>query len=480
MLIILFCGGCMRIFELFFILLTSITIVLFQFKQLRSKAAIHALSILSFIILVLHTIIEGMRWQLVPLYGACFALLVIAFLYLLNVYHGKAQEGRLLRYTLVITSTFLLLVTVLLLYALPITKMPAPSGSYHVGTQSFTLIDETRPAIYSSDLNDHRKINYQMWYPSDDVDGYEQAPWLYDGKPIAKGVAKMMGLPAFSLNHTTLIESHSYIDAPLSNKQDQYPVVIISHGWTGFLNLHTDIAELLASHGYIVISIDHTYGSAATVFEDDVAYLNRDALPNRDKTPNFLDYGNTLINTYAGDITALINQMETFNNGDTQFTDKLDLDQIGLIGHSTGAGAAVTTAIQDERVKLVLGMDAWVEPIKEEVTSQGLDIPSLFLRSEEWEDKDNNINLYQLIKSSTKTPELYQIDGTKHLDFTMVYMYSPISSNIGITGPLDGFKSAKIQQDIILNFFNTHVKHDSDEMDQLLEQYSNINQVTVE
>ena len=177
--------------------------------------------------------------------------------------------------------------------------------------------------------------------------------------------------------------SNSYKEAPIDNAQEQYPVVIISHGWKGFRNLHTDLAEELASLGYVVVGIDHTYGSVATYFSDeDIRYLNLEALPNRETHTDFLANANQLVNTYAGDITLTIDQLENMNSGDisTRFRGKLDLTNIGLLGHSTGAGAGAAVAISDSRIKALIGMDAWVEPICQTEIDKKLNMPSLFFK----------------------------------------------------------------------------------------------------
>lgn len=40
-----------------------------------------------------------------------------------------------------------------------------------------------------------------------------------------------------------------------------------------------------------------------------------------------------------------------------------DLKKIGVLGHSTGGGAAVLISLNDPRIRSLVGLDAWVEPI---------------------------------------------------------------------------------------------------------------------
>ena len=282
---------------------------------------------------------------------------------------------------------------------------------------------------------------------------------------VARALSKDFGLPTFALDHTADIMSNSYLEAPISNALDDYPVIILSHGWRGFRDIHTDYAEELASLGYIVVGIDHTYGSVATVFSDeDIAYLNKGALPDRETTPDFLDYANQLVSTYAADVITTLNYLEEINdsNNPSRFSGKLDLTNIGLLGHSTGGGGDVTAALNDDRIDAVMGLDAWVEPIAETEINKGLTIPSLFLRSGQWEVGFNNTNLYNLVENTTDSSMLYQIDGTTHFDFAMVYMYSPLIKLIGFSGTVENEYLNSILKSMISDFFNETLRNATD------------------
>ena len=129
------------------------------------------------------------------------------------------------------------------------------------------------------------------------------------------------------------------------------------------------------------------------------------------------------------------------------------------MGHSTGGGGDVVVALEDERIDAVLGLDAWVEAIDEEDINKGLSMPSLFLRSGAWETGENNANLYNVIQNSTSS-ELYQIDGTTHYDFAMVYMYSPLTKYINFTGDVDSAYLTDILKTTITDFFNRTLLQD--------------------
>ena len=83
-----------------------------------------------------------------------------------------------------------------------------------------------------------------------------------------------MGMPFFFqyLKHSF---TNSHENAPLTDAAANQPVVIYSHGYTSFLGQNTALMEELASHGYIVFSVQHTYDSSPVVFPNgDVAAMD--------------------------------------------------------------------------------------------------------------------------------------------------------------------------------------------------------------
>lgn len=447
----------MTVLEILLSLLTIFLLVLFLRSQ-KGKLSYIVLTLL-IVVFTLHLLIDSITWQGYPLYIAIF----MAILWMVVFLQYNLLHRIWLRRTLLISTITLLFVSVISILSFPTYQLPTPTGTYDIGTTSLTLVDDTRLEQYSEDSSLYRKIQLQFWYPTEDTEGYELVPWLEDGTTVSRALAKDTGLPAFVLDHTAEILSNSYKDAPIQSDQGQYPIIVISHGWRGFRNLHTDFAEELASQGYIVVSIDHTYGSVATVFDNgDIAPLNLDALPPREINDHFLEDANQLVETYGNDVIATLDYLEVLHNSSGSFFGgRLDLNTIGLVGHSTGGGGDAYVAIHDDRVDAVFGLDSWVEPIVQEDLDQGLDVPALFVRSGAWEEGENNAYLYDLINASS-TASLYQVDGTTHYDFSMVYMYSPLTKYIGFTGDVDGRELNQILTTMMVDFFQINLLNDSD------------------
>lgn len=390
------------------------------------------------------------------------------FIYLNSNYHIQIKR------IWSITLLFFFLISIAIQLVFPIYTIPEPSGANQIGTTNI-IIDTSRDEIYTQNEDDTRRFKIQLWYPAEEVDGYEQALWLEDGIEVSKALSKDFGFPAFLLDQTSAVTSHAYVDAPLMNQSSPYPIVILSHGWSGFRNLHTDIAEELASQGYIAVSIDHVYGALAVDLNGSFVYKNPDALPQREDTPNFLDYAEKLVQTYGEDVISTLDYLEVLNDTESSmFQGKFDMSNIGVVGHSTGGGGVVYAAMNDARIDVLIGLDAWVEPLGYEALEEGLSIPAVFLRSESWEVGYNNDYLYALLDHSDAT--LYQVNGTTHFDFAMVYMYSPLVKTFGFTGEHDGEYLNLMLETVILDMVDTSLLDAETSFDD----YSNIFEAFVE
>jgi pimeloyl-ACP methyl ester carboxylesterase len=399
------------------------------------------------LVVVLHLMIGVIRWQLMPIYIAIVIVLTVLVL--------KGLSPRVTKLLNVVAGVLTVL-TLLLTIIFPLFAMPEPTGDFVVGTLDYEYEDRNRPEIYDSEIT-YRRFKTQLWYPAEQDNNQPQTLWIQDGVEVKRALARDFSLPPFVFDHLANYVSNSYFEAPVIPSNSPFPIVIISHGWSSVRTLHTDLAEEMASQGYIVVGIEHTYGSLVTRFDNEFEYLNKEALPPRALTPDYLDYANRLVETYAGDIQSTLDGLEALHNDpNSPFYQRIDLGNVTAIGHSTGGGAAVKAAMDDSRITRVIGFDAWVEPIKPEDLVNGLQVPGLFIRSEAWQTGENNGYLLPLIDASSNAV-LYQMDQTSHYDFAMVYMFSTLSPFLGVTGELNGRYVNEILDIMSLTFI-----HDSD------------------
>lgn len=351
---------------------------------------------------------------------------------------------------------------------LPVPKIPNPSGGYDVGTTLFELTDSSRKEIYSG-KDELRKFTIQVWYPAIVNESDERAPWMTHAEIYAPAIATYINLPSYFLNHLALVKIPAYKDAQAATSAGGFPVILFSHGWNGFNAQNTGQALELASRGYIVIGIQHTYGAVITVFPDgSVAPNNPKALPEDADDPNYEIVARKLVNQWAGDMSFVLDQLSDWENeAENPFFQKLELERVGVYGHSTGGGAALQFCGTDSRCKAALGMDPFLRPVSAEVIENGLSQPSFFMFSQGWADitgSKNNKLFNQFYPNVSDSKGAIRIDGTKHYDFSDLPLLSPLAPQLGLKGPLSGRRVAVIVNSYLLDFFEMTLNNKPSEL----------------
>jgi dienelactone hydrolase len=151
---------------------------------------------------------------------------------------------------------------------------------------------------------------------------------------------KARGKTTDELNKTYWMTSHR--DAPV--RKGRFPVIIFSHGNGGSRHQNTFWCDFVASHGYIIVSADHT-GNAGMTFlkEGRVPFQNGERANSAADRPK--------------DMIFLLDQMIKWNEGaDERFQGKLDFSRPCAAGMSFGSMTAVRVADMDPRFKSVIAM----------------------------------------------------------------------------------------------------------------------------
>jgi len=338
----------------------------------------------------------------------------------------------------------------------PVPSVPNPTGPYAVGTTGWELRDESRHEIWSG-RKESRRFLLRAWYPALPSAGDERAPWMESAGVYAPALAEYMNLPSFALDHLALARTPAFANARMAPYAGGYPLVLFSHGWKGFVAQNTAQALELASHGYVVVAVEHPYGAIVTVFPDGtVAPNNPKALPDGAPSDVYEASAQRLVDQWSGDLSYALDTLLAQNSdaGSALFG-AIDPQRIGVYGHSTGGGAAIQFAARDSRVRSVLGLDPFMRPVAPAVLEAGLSKPSFFLFSQAWSDDSTSRNnqLFATLRShSTGSLGQVAIRGTAHLDFSDLPMLSPLAPALGLKGPIDGTRITTILNDYLLGF----------------------------
>jgi hypothetical protein len=418
--------------------------------QLRLKG-IPVLPALAIAASILQIIAEGYRWQMLPAY----LLAIVFFLTGSLIPHSPNRRKR--RWILVALAIVALVLAAGLPVLLPVPQLDNPGGPFAVGTTTLYLDDESRLDPYAPEPGQLRELMLQIWYPASAGTGEGTAPCMESADIVAPAIARWLGLPSFFLNHLTLAVSPAVLEASLPTGTDRYPVVLFSHGYGGFRAQNSNQAIELASHGFIVAAVEHTYGAVVTVFPDGrVAYHNPDTLPDSLGEAESLQATRQLGNQWAEDLSFTLDTLEELDQGmnGNRFTGRLDLGHVAAMGHSTGGGAAIEFCRRDSRCQAVLGMDPYMKPVSEITLDGGMSKPGLYLFSESWTTSSNLELFDRFFAHSQGETWRGRIAGTAHYDFSDLPLLSPLAPAIGLKGPISGPRVVQIINTVSLTFFD--------------------------
>jgi dienelactone hydrolase len=154
-----------------------------------------------------------------------------------------------------------------------------------------------------------------------------------------------------------LVRTNSCQDVPITN--GVHPVVVFTHGYTGTFTDYTFLMEDLASRGYVVAAVDHTYEATAVEFPDGRLATSR--LGSHLSGTTRTDESALSFASYVrlADLSFVVDQLTTLNAGSgSPFAQKLDTSRVALVGHSVGSWAVLLGIQHDPRFKAGILIDS--------------------------------------------------------------------------------------------------------------------------
>jgi predicted dienelactone hydrolase len=411
-----------------------------------------ALPVIAFLVMAVHVMFEGARWHM-----------GLAYLVTIYLFFGCAGPRALLpgRCTAVAGGVMLLL-TASVATVLPVFDLPKPTGPYPIGTVTLHLIDTGREETQNGCPGQPRELMVQIWYPAEQV-GPGQ---IY--RPRAETDLKK--------SHLALVRTHAAKGVPVAQAQARYPVVLFSPAWTGRRNQNTVQIEELASHGFVVVGIDHPYGTDLTVFPDGrIAHSVLGAWMDYSSEESFqacVGAAEAQVLVRAADVRFVLDELERLDRSDPDelFTGRMDHSRVGIFGHSLGGSVAAEVCTTDPRFKAGINLDGVIfgHPTKKSIgkpfmvfsddghvatpaelaATTGPVHRELALAAE-----DDRCIRQRLSESGGY---FLTIRGSKHMDFCDSPLYSPVK-RLTHAGPIATGRAMEIINAYVLAFFEANL-----------------------
>jgi hypothetical protein len=243
-------------------------------------------------------------------------------------------------------------------------SLPGPTGRQPVGTTSLYLKDTARPDPWVPSVP-YRELMVSLFYPAVSAHGPKARYMTPAESAIVLEEGGVTDVPPDLLSTTRM---SSVRDARPAGRR--LPLVVLSPGYTNPRNILTALAEELASHGYVVALVGHTYENYATSFPD--GRVLGCASCEVDHLDGFWE---KLANGRAADVSFVLDEL-TGRHPKWRGANLIDPSRIAMGGHSAGGGSTTTAMLADPRIKAGFDLDGRTYiPIPE----SGLSRPFMFL-----------------------------------------------------------------------------------------------------
>lgn len=240
----------------------------------------------------------------------------------------------------------------------PEIALPAPTGTHQVGTRRFVLVDSKREETYSTETGDPRELLVQFWYPS--AEGQRSVvPYMDDA---TAGV--WVDRHGFPEGFHRRVRTHAAENAPMVDTGD-LPLLLFSHGLSWPAQMYQAFFEELASHGYAVAAVNHTFGSDMVVFPDGRSFgFGLWDEPEPDEELRNEQLADHLV-VWVEDLRFVLDEISARRDSGEPFYSRLDLSRTGAFGHSYGGTAVARLLATDPRVRAAAAMEGLVYRVEE-------------------------------------------------------------------------------------------------------------------
>ncbi|MDP4097130.1 FtsX-like permease family protein [Paenibacillus sp. P96] len=355
-------------------------------------------------------------------------------------------------------------------------ELPKPTGKYPVGTAELHLVDEQRPDPWKKDKQ--RELMVSIWYPAEKVGSqpalymHPEAARIYDEETVSA-----VGIDPGRINWAG-VNTHAWLDVPVARNESGWPVILYSPGGSVPRTLGTVLVEELASRGYIVVTVDHTYDASVVAFPD--GRVETGQLPdiNANSILKMLD-------VRVNDMRFVLDQLANLNDGvnpdyegrtlPAGLQGVLDLSKIGIFGHSAGGATAAQTMYEDSRLDAGIDMDGTMGYMPDHplpVAEHGLDRPFLLINGGYNDEGEVDSHLTapdrkSFWQNSNGWKRDISIPGGAHYTFTdYQYLLPALDGKLSMSpqvlqqviGSADPDQVLDAQRKYVTAFFDLHLK----------------------
>jgi dienelactone hydrolase len=350
--------------------------------------------------------------------------------------------------------------------------LPAPSGQYEIGTVSLHLVDRSRPDPWVSSQR-YRNLMISVWYPAA-AKGGRPAPYMQPGAAGLFDSTEPNQIPKGTVDWAG-IRTHASEGAPVDTRGGRRPVLVYSPGSGDVRTWGTALVEEMASHGYVVVTIDHTYDAPAVQFPDGSVTGNEpllQAFAQAQHDGTVTELLRKLLNVRLADARFVVDRLPTLPYG---LSAAIDTRRIGMFGQSAGGILAAEGMYEDRRIKAGIDLDGTLEFNQEPIGTNlmpvavhGLDRPFL-LMGKDGNDHTTEPSWRAFWSHSSGWHRDLTLRGSEHQSYTDLEAIMPqtglprsvVEDEIGTVDPA---RAVAAVHAYVTSFFDRWLRHRDDHL----------------
>jgi dienelactone hydrolase len=329
-------------------------------------------------------------------------------------------------------------------------QLPDPTGHQPVGAATLYLKDTSRPDPWVPGVT-YRELMVSLFYPATSSNGPTKQ---YMTALESERYLERQNIPNLPLDALSKVRTNAVVDARPAGRR--HSLIVLSPGFTNSRATLSSLAEDLASHGFVVAVIDHTYENRATTFPDGrVTGCPACAV---DDLPGFWD---KLVHSRAADVSFVLDELTRrhpkWRLGKRRGANLIDASRIAMGGHSAGGASTIHAMLADARIRAGIDVDGSTHvPIPD----PGLSRPFMFMGSMDsytpgapgpYDDWGRDW------QQMTGWKRWIMVTGTVHQSFTDLGVFAgQLGIDIGAT--IDANRALAITRAYTQAFFDLHLR----------------------
>lgn len=320
--------------------------------------------------------------------------------------------------------------------------LPAPAGPQPVGVTTLSLVDRSRPDPWVPSVP-YRELMVSVFYPATSANGPKKQ---YMTPLESERNLERQNIPGLPLDVLSTVRTNAVVDAHPAGRWHSLPLVVLSPGWTLPRTTLTALAEELASRGYAVAAIDHTYENRATTFPD--GHVTGCAACDVDEQPGFWE---KFAQVRTKDTSFVLDELLRSKLGAL-----IDPRRIGMAGHSAGGAVTTQAMLADPRIRAGADLDGSVHV---PIPASGLARPFLFVgRTESYHPGQPPYDGWERDwPNLTGWKRWLMVSGTVHDSFNDLGV---LAAQLGIDlgASIDQYRALAITRTYVSAFFDQHLR----------------------